>query len=53
MYFVEIDISKHKHDCHIVDETNKAIRDSFSFDNDKERFSLEYFSHLIVLKKSR
>lgn len=33
MYFVGIDISKYKHDCFIVNETGKVIKDVFTFDN--------------------
>ena len=40
MYFIGIDISKYKHDCFIMNEFNQIIRDSFSFDNDKEGFNL-------------
>lgn len=40
MYFIGIDISKYKHDCFIINEFNQIIRDSFSFDNDKEGFNL-------------
>lgn len=40
MYFIGIDISKYKHDCFIMNEFNQIIRDSFSFDNNKEGFSL-------------
>lgn len=40
MYFIGIDISKYKHDCFIMNETGQVIRDSFSFDNNKEGFKL-------------
>ena len=40
MYFVGIDISKFKHDCAIVDELGDVITPSWSFQNDREGFSL-------------
>lgn len=40
MYFIGIDISKYKHDCFIMNETKQVIRDSFSFENNKEGFNL-------------
>ena len=40
MYFVGIDISKFKHDCAIVDEFGDVITPSWSFQNDREGFSL-------------
>ena len=40
MYFVGIDISKFKHDCTIVDELGDVITPSWSFQNDREGFSL-------------
>lgn len=40
MYFIGIDISKYKHDCFILSETGQIIRDSFSFDNNKDGFNL-------------
>ena len=40
MYFVGIDISKFKHDCAIVDELDDVITPSWSFQNDREGFSL-------------
>lgn len=38
-YFIGIDLAKYKHDCFIMDENGEAIRDSFSFNNDKEGFN--------------
>ena len=40
MYFVGIDISKFKHDCAIIDELGDVITPSWSFQNDREGFSL-------------
>ena len=40
MYFVGIDISKYKHDCFIINDNSQVIRDSFSFDNSQEGFSI-------------
>lgn len=40
LYFVGIDISKFKHDCAIVDELGDVITPSWSFQNDREGFSL-------------
>ena len=40
MYFVGIDISKYKHDCFICNETGEVIKDSFSFQNTNEGFTL-------------
>ncbi len=40
MYFVGIDISKFKHDCTIIDELGDVITPSWSFQNDREGFSL-------------
>lgn len=40
LYFVGIDISKFKHDCAIVDELGNVITPSWSFQNDREGFSL-------------
>ena len=40
MYFIGIDISKYKHDCFIMNETKQVIRDSFSFENNKDGFNL-------------
>ena len=40
MYFVGIDISKFKHDCAIVDVLGDVITPSWSFQNDREGFSL-------------
>ena len=40
MYCVGIDISKFKHDCAIVDELGDVITPSWSFQNDREGFSL-------------
>ena len=40
MYFVEIDISKFKHDCTIIDELGNIVTPSWSFSNDWEGFSL-------------
>ena len=40
LYFVGIDISKFKHDCAIVDEFGDVITPSWSFQNDREGFSL-------------
>ncbi len=37
-YYVGIDIAKFKHDCFIADESGSAVRDSFSFKNDKDGF---------------
>ena len=38
-YFIGIDLAKYKHDCFIMDENGEVIRDSFSFNNDKEGFN--------------
>ena len=38
-YFIGIDLVKYKHDCFIMDENGEVIRDSFSFNNDKEGFN--------------
>ena len=40
MYYIGIDVSKYKHDCFIMNEHGVVIRDSFSFDNNKEGFKL-------------
>ena len=40
MYFVGIDISKFKHDCVVIDEIGDVILPSWSFNNDREGFSL-------------
>lgn len=40
MYYIGIDVSKYKHDCFIMNEHVVVIRDSFSFDNNKEGFKL-------------
>jgi transposase len=40
LYFVGIDISKFKHDCAIIDELGDVITPSWSFQNDREGFSL-------------
>lgn len=40
IYFVGIDISKFKHDCAVIDETGDTIQPSWSFENDREGFSL-------------
>ncbi|MFA5766236.1 MAG: IS110 family transposase, partial [Bacilli bacterium] len=45
-FYVGIDIAKFKHDCFIVDEQGCVIRDSFSFQNDKDGF----VSFLSILK---
>ena len=39
MYFVGIDISKHKHDCAVIDEFGDTIQPSRPFANDREGFS--------------
>ncbi len=39
-YFVGIDIAKFKHDCFIADDQGCVIRESFSFNNDKEGFNV-------------
>ena len=40
LYFVGIDISKFKHDCAIIDELGDVTTPSWSFQNDREGFSL-------------
>lgn len=40
MYFIGIDISKFKHDCAIVNELGEVITPSWSFENNREGFSL-------------
>lgn len=45
MLFFGIDVSKYKHDCCIIDGYDNIIRDSFSFDNNKEGFS--YFLNVV------
>ena len=39
-YYVGIDIAKYKHDCFIADELGCVIRESFSFNNDKDGFNI-------------
>lgn len=48
MYFVGIDISKHKHDCSIVTEEGVVIKDTFSFDNTRTGFN-QFFEVLSSL----
>lgn len=38
MYFVEIDISKYKHDCCIISAASRQIVSKFTFTNDKQGF---------------
>lgn len=38
-YFVGLDLSKFKHDCFIMNENGEVIRDSFSFENNREGFN--------------
>lgn len=40
MIFVGIDVAKDKHDCFICDSNGSVIKDSFSFDNNKDGFNL-------------
>lgn len=40
MYFIGIDISKFKHDCAVVNELGEVITPSWSFENNREGFSL-------------
>ena len=40
MYFIGIDISKFKHDCAIVNELGEVITPSWSFENNREGFSM-------------
>ncbi len=39
MYLIGIDISKFKHVCFIATETGLVIKESFSFDNNREGFN--------------
>ena len=39
-YYVGIDIAKFKHDCFIADDNGCAVRDSFSFKNNKDGFEV-------------
>lgn len=39
MYVIGIDISKYKHDCIVIDEAGVVIRDTFSFNNDRNGFN--------------
>ncbi|MCH3976605.1 MAG: IS110 family transposase [Bacilli bacterium] len=48
MYFVGIDISKHKHDCFITNEAGEVIKDIFTFDNTGTGFS-QFFDVLVSL----
>jgi len=38
-YFVGLDLSKYKHDCFIMNENGEVVRDSFSFENNREGFN--------------
>lgn len=40
MILVGIDVAKDKHDCYICDSNGNVIKDSFSFDNDRDGFNL-------------
>lgn len=42
LYFADLDISKFKHNCVIIDEIGDAILPSWSFTNDCEGFSLPW-----------
>ena len=46
-YFIGLDLSKFKHDCFIMNEFGEVIRDSFSFENNREGFN----TFLSVLKE--
>ena len=37
--FIGLDLSKYKHDCFIINENGEVIRNSFSFNNDREGFN--------------
>lgn len=39
MYFVDIDISKYKHECFICTETGEVIESNLSFQNTNEGFN--------------
>ena len=39
-YYVGIDIAKYKHDCFIADDSDCVIREPFSFNNDKNGFTI-------------
>ena len=39
MLYVGVDISKHKHDCIVIDDAGVVIRDVFSFNNDRVGFN--------------
>lgn len=39
MYYVGIDIAKYKHDCCIIDQNHKIIKDSFTFANNQSGFN--------------
>ena len=39
MYYIGIDISKFKHDCAVIDDSERIVTPSWSFTNDAEGFS--------------
>ena len=51
MYFIGIDISKYKHDCCILSNTNQDIVAQFSFTNDATGFK-KFFKYLDSLSSS-
>ena len=55
MYFIGIDISKFKHDCAVINELGEVITPSWSFENNREGFSLfkKLLDSLNVEKKNR
>jgi transposase len=51
MYYVGIDISKYKHDCHIINQIGEVVRPDFTFTNDIAGFT-EFLTVLNSLDKT-
>jgi transposase len=51
MYYVGIDISKYKHDCHVIDQLGEIIKSDFAFTNNSIGFA-EFLSFLNKFNKS-
>jgi len=54
-YFICLDLSKFKHDCFIMNENGEVIRDSFSFENNREGFNtfLNVLANLDPIQEKR
>jgi transposase len=54
-YFIGIDLAKYKHDCFIMNQYGEVIRDSFSFNNDREGFNtlLNVLNNLDSIQEKR